>query len=241
MKSPLCILVFMYTSKSLIVSVIFFLLSIVLQTNYLGLIERTRSISPQCPWCVENTSNEDIVFIPVDYRLIKSIFPADPGFLADLLWMRTSYYFGKQTLSKRDYRYLLHLLDLITNLDPKWEQPYVFGAVVMAIEVKEPDAGLYLIEKGLKHIPSSYSLWFYKGFYLWRYKKDLKGASEALFKAAQLRGSPSFLYGLAITLATRAGERALAIAFIEQALKDIKDPEQRAYIKKKMETLLQVD
>ncbi len=167
--------------------------------------------------------------------------PADPLLLADILWMRTSYYFGKHLLTDRDYPYLFKMLDLITDLSPDWVYPYLFGAVILPSEAESVEDGFYMIDKGLLFHTDNWQLWFFKGFYLWQVKNDMQGASEALNKASRLENAPAYLVKLAASFATKGGNRTLAVKFLKEALKNVEDAKQRKMIFKKMKEVLESD
>lgn len=191
---------------------------------------------PDCPLCTDDRGDE-IWFLPVSSFLLGGVAPANPDFVSDLLWLRTAYYFGSQTLVKKELSDLPFLLGLITDLTPLWEYPFIFGAVVLPMEADLPDSGLFLISKGLKYHPNSWKLWFFKGYILWQYKNDFESASQAIFRASNMPGSPSYLSGLAVTFATNAGKKDLAAYFIKEALKSIEHPGQKQILLKKIKEM----
>lgn len=225
-----------------------------------------RLIVPGCPWCDAKQKGEDVVYLPVSTSVVKLFTPADLNFLADMIWMRTTYYFGKHALTDRQYPYMLHLLDMITDLSPRWEIPYLFGAVIIPMESEALPVGsvggsvdeyvmyknlahnqqalsnvVYIIDKGLTHHPDTWELWFFKGYYLWKSKGEIDKASEAFYKASICPNAPRYLANLSATIATRAGKRELAIRFLQEALKTIQDPEQQKMILRKLQGVMRED
>ena len=196
-----------------------------------------RAINPECPWC-EEMNREDILYVPLSAPLMRIFSPADPHFLADLLWMRTAYYFGQHVLGDREYPYLFHLLDLITDLSPQWGNPYFYGAVILPDEAKVVDDGFYLIEKGLVHHPNNWELWFYKGYYLWKHFGDFIGASEALHTASGKPNAPHFLANLSATIATKAGQREIALRFLQESIANTRDSNLRNMLIKKLKEVM---
>ncbi|RLB75039.1 MAG: hypothetical protein DRH24_20255 [Deltaproteobacteria bacterium] len=220
---------------SLLISVFFLItFTMLFQAHFLDKRYGVHSPIPGCPWCEDKGLDEDVVYVPLNASIMRLISPADPDLIADLLWIRTAYYFGRHALTDREYPYLLHLLDLITDLSPEWNLPYFFGAVILPTEAKQEKDGFYLIEKGLKYHPDDWQLWFFKGFYLWKSRGDVLSAARALHKASLLPGSPVYLARLSATLATRAGQQELAMRFIEQALRNAHDPVHRKILFEKL-------
>jgi hypothetical protein len=152
--------------------------------------------------------------------------------------MRTAYYFGFHAMSDRQYPYLVHLLDIITDLSPKWDIPYYFGATLLPIEADSAEEGYYIIDKGIREFPDDWHLWFFKGYYQWQIDNDLIGAAETLRHASQLPGAPTYLTRLPATLATRAGQKELAIRFIHESLKQVKDEKQKQVLLEKLQEML---
>ncbi len=196
--------------------------------------ERFRSTIPDAA-----SLEEDVLYIPVDPAVVRLAMPADPEFLADLLWMRTAYYFGEHAMSNRQYPYLLHLLDTITELSPRWELPYLFGAVILPSEGNAADEGLFLIDKGIRRHPDNWQLWFFKGYALWQYKNDPIEAARMFHHASLLPGAPAYLAALPATLASKSGQRDLAIHFLMEAMNQLKDPIQQEMLRKKIKELMQ--
>lgn len=211
---------------------IFLLATMAFQAQYLNIRYADRIILPECPWC-DASAKGDVVYLPVDASVMSLVSPADDGFLADMLWLRALYYFGQHTLTDRQYPYLLDLLDMITDLAPRWEYPFIYGAVILSDASDDVDDAIYIIEKGLLHHPENWQLWFLKGYYFWK-NEMLFDAGEALQKAALLPGAPVYLAELSATLLTREGRREMALRFLQQSLEMIKDPKQRAFILKKI-------
>ena len=219
---------------------IFFLITatLFLQAHFLDKRYEVYIPTPDCPWCEDKGLDEDVVFVPLNTSIMRLISPADPHLLADFLWMRTAYYFGRHALTNREYPYLLHLLDLITDLSPEWELPYFFGAVILPTEADELEDGFYLIEKGLKYHPDNWRLWFFKGFYLWKSRGDILSAAHALHTASLLPDAPVYLGRLSATFATRAGRQELAMRFIEEALQNVQDPVQQKILLEKLREVI---
>ena len=192
--------------------------------------------SEDCPWC-EGQRMDELIYVPVNTFTATLITPADHDFMGDLIWLRTSYYFGSHALTDRKYFYLVFLLDLVTDLSPKWKAPYIFGAVILPIETDSASETLYLLEKGLQHNPFSWQLYFFKGYILWKYMDEPKTASQCFFESSRIKGAPPFLISLSATLATEAGEKELARRFLEISLKNLDDPIQRSLLIKKVQEI----
>ena len=203
---------------------LFFLgLTLSLQSN---LIEKRFSFTfdiPECTWCDSQVSDE-IIYIPINALAVRLAAPADPDFLSDILWLRTCYYFGSHALTDNQYDYLFYLLDLISDLSPKWEHPYMFGAIALYLEANDPFQAMAIIKKGIKNHPESWELHFFKGFILWNYFKNYEAASQVLFQASQIKGSPEYLERLSVTIAAKSYNKEFTAHFINTLMNVLNDP-----------------
>ncbi|GAB6145137.1 hypothetical protein JCM12294_25750 [Desulfocicer niacini] len=194
--------------------------------------------NPDCPWC-ETQSGDEITYLPLNTLPARLFSPADPDFLSDLIWMRTCYYFGAHSITDNQYDYLSFLLELITDLSPKWELPYTFGAISLFIEADSPFQAMGIIDKGLKHLPLVWELHFLSGYIAWKHFKDMESASISLLKASKIKGAPSYLASLSATLALKSDSQDFIDMFDRAALEIIDNSQQRQVIQnkiRKMET-----
>ncbi len=215
-----------------------FFITLLLQNHYADLRFITFEKNPDCPWCENGDIGSNLTYIPINTSFARFFAPADSNFIADLLWLRTAYYFGEHALTDQKFPYLFYLLDLITDISPSWIDPYLFGSVILPVEAESVEEGIYLIEKGIANHPDNWRLWFFKGFYQWQFKNDKSAASKSIHKASLLPGAPPFIISLASTFALEAGEKELAITFLKEALKHINDPEQRHQILLKLQKVI---
>jgi len=211
-----------------------------LNINFLHSRFKDRSAVPGCPWC-EDKGYEDVVYIPIDNSFIRLLSPADPEFLADIVWMKAVHYFGTHALTDREYPYYINLLDIVTDLAPDWKLPFITGAVLLPLEIDALEEGFYIIDKGLIYHPNSWELLFFKGFYLFKLLDDKIEGAKMLSKAGQIPGSPVYLTNLAATLATKAGEKELAVRFIQEALGNVRDETHQKMLKEKMREVMEGD
>ncbi|MDD9304600.1 MAG: hypothetical protein HUK40_20545 [Desulfobacter sp.] len=177
---------------------------------------------------------DEVVFIPTNTLVLRSFAPADPDFTADLLWLRTAYYFGSHAVTDQDYFYLYYLLNKITDLAPGWEYPYHFGGIVLLLEADMPVQALKLTNKGLAFHKTSWELYFMKGYILWKAFNNYKGAAEQIFKASEIRGSPDYFAPLSVTLAQKTGDDIFTASFAQFVMNSLKDENQKKIIQKKM-------
>ncbi len=176
-------------------------------------------------------------FLPTNSQFTRRIFPADPQFLASLVWMRTKYYFGSQAVNGEPYDSLLDLLDQITDLAPDWYYPYFYGAVLLYAEAEQPEEAFFLVNKGLHHYADAWQLHFLKGFILWRHFQNLEGAAACMFRASRQTGAPRYLPRLAASLARDSGNPKKALDYLYTTMEGILNSDEKRTLEAKIKEL----
>ncbi|MGE4519885.1 MAG: tetratricopeptide repeat protein [Desulfobacteraceae bacterium] len=204
------------------------LILIVILCQHLN-IEIKKELLPKiegCSWCLSAKPDEPD-FLPYKTEYYKLFAPADNEMTADILWLRTCYYFGYHGLTDKQYPHLFFLIDKIGDLSKKWSYPYVFGTIALLVEAENPFEAMVLCDKGIEKFPDIWILRFYKGYILWKSFEDYEGASENIFKASLLPEAPKYLSNLAATFAKKSGHEMFFEKFIETALESIEDKTQK--------------
>ncbi|MCX8072093.1 MAG: hypothetical protein N3C12_06555 [Candidatus Binatia bacterium] len=157
--------------------------------------------------------------------------------LADVLWFRTIDYFGRHYRGDRIYPWLAEMCERVTDLDPAAVHVYRFGGVILPWEANEVDAGIALLEKGVRNLPHSWELRYMLGFSYYFFRDDLEAASRELRAALALPDAPGFLAGLlAVIDAAHRGPEA-AMEFLQAALRTTTVPEVRETIEEQLREL----
>jgi len=130
---------------------------------------------------------------------------------ADLAWLRGIQYYGEHRLNDQRYDMIGHVMNIVTDLDPRFTQPYVFGAFVMSQELGQPQRGLELMEKGMRANPEDWKLAFETGFLHYVGTHDHAAAARYFARASALPGHPEYAERFAAFAAQRAGDRDMAI------------------------------
>jgi len=147
--------------------------------------------------------------------------------LADFYWMRTIQYYGRRDdADKRPVRYknLSTLLDITTTLDPGLLDAYRAGSSFLAepdpIGAGQPQEALKLLDKGIRAQPTSWTLFFDKGFIDYWYLKDYKAAGEVWRDASRLKDAPHWMEPLSAMSLSKGGAIEIAIALWQQQYRD---------------------
>ena len=159
--------------------------------------------------------------------------------MADLIWVHTVVSFGEHLVNRnQSYKGLYNLLDITTTLDPLFNEAYQFGSILLAMQEKQVDESMMLLERGIKNFPDDWRLHFIMGFNLTYYKNDNANAVKYFERAAKLPGHPIYLPRLIGNLYAETGKVDMALAFLEEAYNQFRDEKMRAEIAAKIGELL---
>jgi tetratricopeptide (TPR) repeat protein len=154
--------------------------------------------------------------------------------LADVLWFRTIDYFGKHYRGDRTYPWLAHMCDLVTDLDPRAEHVYRFAATILPWEADQADAGIRLLEKGIRTFPDSWLLHYWLGFSYYFFKDDFESATKYLRIAAQLPDAHPGVARLAARLASQHYGPETTMRFLSEIRNNVYSDEMRQVISENM-------
>jgi tetratricopeptide (TPR) repeat protein len=162
-----------------------------------------------------------------DGRALRVLSLGFERLVADVFWLRTTYYVGDEEVEEAGFPDAGRLAELVTDVDPHFTSAYVIMQSVLAVLRRDPDAALALLEKGLRHNPDHWRMHFLRGFMLFFDKGEYAPAAEHIRRASEL-GGPPYLQLLATRLYTQAGSPETALAFVETRLAGERDPKVRA-------------
>jgi len=140
------------------------------------------------------------------------------GLVADWYWMRSLQYVGRKImgvdgsisiddLSELNLKLLPSLLDSATTLDPEFQDPYEYAAVVLpAINV---DEAIRITRKGIDANPSAWRLYQHLGYIYWQ-QHDYAAAAEIYGKGAQITGAPPWMEAMKARMEAQGGSRSTA-------------------------------
>ena len=137
---------------------------------------------------------------------------------ADLAWLRGIQYYGEHRLTDQKFDMIGHVMGIVADLDPRFLQPYVFGAFVLAQEMKRPERGLALLERGMAENPDRWELPFEAGFLHYVARHDYTEAGRYFSRAAHLPGHPEYVDRFAAFAQQRAGNDVMAILLWKRVL-----------------------
>ena len=133
--------------------------------------------------------------------------------VADILWFRTIQYYGGYRLGENDLALFQHLIDVITELDPKFSFAYLFGALIIAEDLGAFDEGIEVLKRGMYNNPDDWWLPFEIGFLNYVYARNYKEAVRYFNLASRIPGAEEITSRFAAFAAARGGyiEKSIAM------------------------------
>lgn len=220
--------------RQCIICLLAFPLLWVTQVKFFNLrYDLSANINAECPWCIQDYSDSHESYI--NFNILKSFINSDRLLLSYLALVRAIYYYGEQALVSGDYNALYDMLDQSISLDPEWDYPYQYGALLLPISGPDIEGGYDLVEQATERFSDDWRFWFIKGYYEMKYFDDNLKASKSFFMAFQKPGSPRYLAFLAATLSDKASQDKLTEFILRESLKFFPSGEERKRILDRLE------
>jgi tetratricopeptide (TPR) repeat protein len=112
--------------------------------------------------------------------------------VADMLFIWSIQFYGTYNLTNR-YDYLEQIYNTITDLAPQYLEPYIVGSWIMALEAKDIEMAIRLLQKGSRNMKNEWIFDYECAFYAYKYLKDYEQAEKYYRKAAQRPNAPSMV------------------------------------------------
>jgi hypothetical protein len=181
----------------------------------------------------EREKKEDFVYIPSG-KFLKVASLGYNKMLADLYWLKALQHIGDNVWESEGYPYLFPILDLVTDLDPKFEYAYEVGGVVLSVYTDRIAESNKILEKGLKQNFQVWELPFYLGFNHFYYMEDYEKAAFYISKAAKTPNRPAYVPRLAARLYVESGSANTALDFLISVKESTKDERVRKELDRKI-------
>jgi hypothetical protein len=166
---------------------------------------------------LDKIREEELLYYPSGFAVRQAALGYETA-AADIAWLRGIQYYGEHRLTDQKYDLIGHVMDIVTQLDPAFQEPYVFGAFVMAQELKQPQRGLELLERGIRANPTNWRLAFEAGFLHYVCRHDYASAARFFTWASRMPGHDPFVERFAAFAHERAGDTGVAILLWKQVL-----------------------
>ncbi len=166
---------------------------------------------------VSGSRDEELLFYPSGFMVRQAALGYETA-AADIAWLRGVQYYGEHRLTDQKFDMIGHVVEIVAELDPQFIEAYVFGAFVLAQEMKEPSRGLEILEMGLRENPTSWRLTFETGFLHYVCRRDYASAARFFTWASRMPGRPDYVARFAAFANQKAGNVGMAVLLWKQVL-----------------------
>jgi tetratricopeptide (TPR) repeat protein len=139
---------------------------------------------------------------------------------SDMVWFQAVQYYGGYALSQHDLAYFGGLIDIVTELDPHFSFPYIFGAVVMSQDMGDFDRGIHLLRRGMQNNPEQYELPFEIGFLYYTVAHDDSAAARYFDLSSRMPGGKERAGRFAAFVYSKAGHLETSIRMWQEIAED---------------------
>jgi len=140
-------------------------------------------------------------------RLLKVLDLGNSEVLADLIYLWSIQYYGNYAGGVR-YDYLMQIYDrVITDLDPRFRDAYLLGAMILGDEAHRPEDAIRLLDKGMRANPTDWMLPFEAGFVAYHDLHDYARAAAYFGQAMARPGVHPAVRRFHAEMFNRAGDR----------------------------------
>jgi hypothetical protein len=157
--------------------------------------------------------------------------------MSSLLWLR----FLQQTPPKKvepdEVSWIYRDLDAVTEIDPDFFPAYEMGGIFLSVITEDKVGAERILLKGTRRFPER---WRIRAYLAYHYQVELQKidlAYEQYKAGARLPGAPPILGIRAASLLSARGQKEEGIRFLEDMLKDTKDPAFRERIQERISKL----
>lgn len=133
------------------------------------------------------------------------------GLAADVLYLWSIQYYGNYQIADR-YRYLEKIYgEVISELDPRYLDPYLIGSLIMNAEARDPEMALRLLDKGIARNPGVWILAFEAGFICYDSLRDYTRAARYFETALQAPDVHPLVHRLYASMYEKAGDKRTSL------------------------------
>lgn len=157
--------------------------------------------------------------------------------LSHVLWFNTISYFGKHHRSDQNYRWLAHMCNLVTDLNPRARHVFEFCSTMLAWEAKLPEESIQQLSKAIRHSPDDWYLYYQRGFVYMFFMQDSERAQTDFVKSASLPSAHWLVKRLAAKKLAASDNVQAAIDILSDMLRREQDPVARTAIESRLQEL----
>lgn len=137
----------------------------------------------------EKVPGSSIIYIPTG-KYLKYATLGFSSLAADIVYLWAIQYYSNTDIEDR-FDYLDHIFSIVSELDPKYLDPYEIGAIIAVYEAGNFELAFKILDRGLDNNPEEWLFPYEAGHYAQRFLKDYALAREYYGKAMNIPGAPA--------------------------------------------------
>lgn len=175
--------------------------------------------------------------------LLKALFTAQKGLVTDYFWILMLNRIGSAVRAE-DYLHVSDYAELVTDLDPKFRQPYLYGGLTIPVYTGKGGylntaESTALLRKGVANVPHDQPLTFQLAYNLMFFERKYKEAADLIQEMSRWEGAPPYYAALATRLYAQSGDFDASMS-LTLALRDsAEDEESRAFYEQRIQEIQQ--
>lgn len=197
-------------------------------TSYNHLIEIEKSAN--------KAGTNEVLYLP-NGRGLEFISFGYRNALSHTLWFNTISYFGKHYKGDRDYKYLNHMCNLVTELNQKMLHVYEFCSLMLAWEANFPQESIKILDKAINAYPEDWKFPYLRGMTYMIFLKDIDAAKNDFIASSRLPNTHPVVIRLAAKNISMTDRKESAIEFLEEMIKSSKQESERDALIRKLEEI----
>ena len=167
----------------------------------------------------------------------KIMFLGMNAFAADLLFVRSQYYYGSHYVTDRTYVLLEQMIRVIMALNPSLDYAIPFGeAAISSMRTESAiESANSLLRLGHELYPDEYYYVFNQGYNYYIYLNDMERAYPLMYEGANMKSAPAKVIWLVNHVATMGGGYRLGYEYTKDRLEKAKDKHMRDQFEKELQ------
>jgi len=173
-------------------------------------------------WAPRHSTVSEVKFLPTGDFLRASTLGYQM-IASDLFWVRATMLFGDRHGGgdQEWYAWLYHMVDIATDLDPKFRAAYKYGGTMLRVDGVFVDQSSLIFQKGMKHRPDEWYFPFGIAMNYFLHRDDREIAARYMEQAARAPGAPFYLRNLAASLLSESDQLDAALVFTREELENL--------------------
>ncbi|NDY42726.1 hypothetical protein G3N55_07715 [Dissulfurirhabdus thermomarina] len=202
------------------------------------------------PWCTDRLyeargrfhAATAGLFPPPTTGVLRASTLEFTGAASDWFFLRVMTVVGQALIearepSRAEWQWVYEWLDRVTDLDPRFWDPYVFAEAVLTWKNDMLPQADRLLLKAAEARPDLYRPYFYLGFNHFYFQRDYATAAGYLRKAAKRPGAPGWIMKLAARMSLYGGQTMAGIVLLDDLIRTTRDPRTRASLLRRRQAL----